>query len=284
MAPFLKKPKVIISTDLNSESFYPGEPVNTRIFISSQDKTKVRAGTVNLICTEVYWKLVSDGKHTRNQKTKGDLYRIEEEFLTPTELFPGTEISVQKSIILPADSPPTISGRVVNLSWQLDVKLDIPKTRDIHEKRAIIVRPITMATPVTEDGEFARSNRITKSNDEGDLALILDSDYGIAGKTLSGRFEVMPKQDISVDGVRVELEMNESAGTKSSKTVVDMVQLENEITFFPGAQRQWLFSLNIPDSAPPSFFMGNSSVEWRVKGILDKRRWKDFSVEYPIRL
>lgn len=284
MLSILKKPKADVTLDISGEPFYPGGTINVGIFISSQDRFTVRSGTVELVCTEVYWKVVSDGKSTRKQKFKRKLFKLKEEFLTNTEFSSGMALNETASVTLPSNVAPTVIGKTVNISWQLDVKLDVPKMRDIHEKRAITVLPMATAIPVSEESGFAPSNRVTNSSDEGDLTLTLDSGYASAGDTLRGSFEAVIQKDVSVEGIRVELEVKEKAGAKSSSTTVDLVQLEQKSSLAAGAYKQWKFTLKLPDTPLPTFHTSDSSVQWRVKGILNKRRKKDFSVDYPIQV
>jgi len=280
----LNKPKVDVSLDVDGKSYYPGETIKTGIHILSQDKFKVRSGSVELICTEEYWKMVSDGKSTRAQKYKRKLFRLKEQFLTSTEFSSGMALHERKSLTLPVDIPPTISGKTVNISWQLDVKLDVPKMRDIHKKHTLTVLPIAEAIPIGAKSDIIAPNRITTSSREGDLTLTLDSEYGAAGEMLLGSFEAEIKKDIDVEGVRVELEVKEKAGVKSSKTIADMVPLEDKTSLAGGTYKRWKFTLKIPDMLLPSVVISDSSVQWRVKGIFNKRLQKDFLVDLPIQV
>jgi hypothetical protein len=271
-----------VSLDVDGDSYYPGDTIKTGIHILSQDKFKVRSGSMDLVCTEEYWKMVSDGKTTRAQKYKRKLFRLKESFLTNTEFSSGMALNERKSLILPIDIPPTITGKSANISWQLDVKLDIPKMRDIHKKQALTVLPIANAIPVGGENDISASNRILKSSRDGDMTLTVDSSQCIAGETLCGTLETMIKKDISVEGVRVELEVKEKAGVKSSKTIADKVQLEEKIHLGAGSYQRWKFSLGIPEGTLPSCKISETSVQWRVKGIINKRMQKDFLIDLPI--
>ncbi|HEY96636.1 MAG TPA: hypothetical protein G4O16_00440 [Dehalococcoidia bacterium] len=278
----LNKPKVEVSVDVDGDSYYLGDTIKTRIHMLSQDKLKVRAGSMELACTEEYWKMVSDGKTTRAQKYKRKLFRLKESFLTSTEFSSGMALNERKSLILPVDIPPTIVGKSANISWQLDVKLDIPKMRDIHKKKTLTVLPIANAIPIGMENDIVVSNRILKPSRDGDITLTLDSSQCTAGVTLCGTLETMIKKDISVEGVRVELEVKEKAGVKSSKTIIDKVQLEEKTHFAVGSYKRWKFSLKIPEGTLPSYKISDTSVQWRVKGIINKRLKKDLQVELPI--
>ncbi|MFC1920013.1 hypothetical protein ACFLWX_04400 [Chloroflexota bacterium] len=81
----------------------------------------------------------------------------------------------------------------------------------------------------------------------------------------------MINKDISFSGIRAELEMEESAGTKSSKTVADFVMIEEKSSYVKGTLRQWSFELKFPDS-PLSINVSSSKIEWNVKGIIDRSK------------
>jgi hypothetical protein len=278
----LKKPEVDVSLDTGGKPYYPGETINAGIHILSQDRFKVRSGTIELVCTEVYWKMVSDGKSTRAQKYKRKLFRLKEEFLAGTEFSSGMALHERKNLILPVDIPPTISGKTANIGWQLDVKLDVPKMRDIHKKQTLTVLPVAEAIPAGRSGT-TELNKTTSSSD-GDLTLNLDSKYTGAGETIRGSLEAAIRKDISVEGVRVELEVKEKAGVKSSRTIADAVQLEEKTALSGGAYQRWRFTLKIPEGTLPGFKISETSVQWRVKGILNKRLKKDFTVDLPVRV
>jgi len=96
---------------------------------------------MELKCIEVYWKIVSNGKTTYNKKTRRNLFKFKEEFLGNTEFTQGMGLNESMSFTLPADMPPTISGKTVNISWQLDVKLNVANMRDIHILHLTKIKP-----------------------------------------------------------------------------------------------------------------------------------------------
>jgi hypothetical protein len=284
MPSFLKKPTADIALNISDGPFYPGSAINVGILISSQDSFPVRSGSAELACVESYWVMVSDGKTQRQQKKKRKLFESKEEFLGSTEFMWGMALNKSASFTLPADLPPTVCGKVVNIRYQLDVKLDVAKMRDIHKKCEITTLPIPTGTPDLEGSIHNLSSKVTTSSDEGELTLSLDSEHGAASETLHGSLEAMMKQDVSVREIRVELEVKESAGSISSKTIADAVMLEQQTSLARGSYRKWQFELKLPDAPLPNISTDKSSVVWLAKGIMDKGWKKDFSVTYPIQI
>jgi hypothetical protein len=284
MLSFLKKPNAAVTLNVKGGPFHPGDIVNLGISISSEDNFTLRSASAELNCIEVFWRLVSDGKSTRNQKTERNLFRFKEEFLGYTEFTSGMAINGSASFALPKDIPPSVSGKIANISWRLDVKLNIARMRDIHNKSLISVLPVATEIPLTEGSGGNPEAQVTATSDDGSLLLIIDSECGSAGKTLHGSLEAAPRKDLSFTEIRAELEMKESAGNKSSKTAADMVVLEEKSTLPDGTHERWSFELKIPDSAAPSVDVSSTKVEWNVKGILARSLKKDISVSCPIRV
>ena len=91
-------------------------------------------------------------------------------------------------------------------------------------------------------------------------------------------------RSVLIEEIRIELEVKESAGSKSSKKKADVAILEDKISLMGGGYRKWPFELKIPEAPPPTVQTEKSSVVWLLKGILDKRLRKDFRVIIPIQV
>ena len=277
---FLRKPKVDVSLDAGGGPFQSGDIVKLGVHISSQDSFKLRSATVEFKCVEVYWKTVSDGKSSRQQKMKRNLYKHKEELLGETEFSSGMALNQSASFTLPNNMPHTVIGKIVNIGWWFEVKLDVASMRDVKEKKAITVMAIPTAIAVGEDG----AKTATASSGDGQLALTIDSDQGAAGKTLKGTLEAAIEKDTRFDTVRVELGVKETAGEKKSSTAADKVVLEEQSSLEAGATRRWSFELTFPDSLQPSIAVSSSKIEWKMKGIIDKPMRRDFSTSIPLQV
>ena len=289
MLSFLHKPKADLAIDLDDKSIYPGDTLNMRLYLTPQENFRIRGGTVELTCTEVYWRMVTTttGKttSTSNRKFRRKLFKIKESFLGVTDLTSGMTLNQSASLTIPADAAPTISGKTASITWEIDAKLDIPKMRDIHEKRSLIVRSIPTAAAVDEKGWSSPSYSATFSSDQCDLNLSINTDTIGAGQSLQGSIEAQVKKKFDVRKVRVELEVREKAGNKSSAMVADSALLDGGPISFHGADfRRWQFRLKTPDNQLPSVATSSTSVRWLVKGIMDRRMKQDISVEKGIQV
>jgi len=289
MLSFLHKPKADLAIDLDDKSIYPGDTLNLRLYLTPRESFRIRSGTVELACTEVYWKLVTTttGKTTTtsNRKFTRKLFKLKESFLGATDLTSGMTLNQPVSMSIPADAPPTVSGKTASITWEIDAKLDIPKMRDIHEKRTLVVRSIPTAAAVDEKGWTSPSYSVTDSSDQCELKLSINTDTIGAGQSLRGTLEAQVKEQFDVRKVRVELEVEEKAGNKSSATVADSNVLDGgPISFYGADFRQWPFQLQIPDTPLPSVSTSSTGVHWCIKGIMDRRLKQDLSVEKGIQV
>ncbi len=289
MLSFLHKPEADLAIDLDDKDIYPGDTVNLRLYITPRESFRIRSGTVELTCTEVYWRMVTTttGKTTTtsNRKFRRKLYKLKESFLGATDLTSGMSLNQSASLTIPANAPPTVSGKTASITWELNAKLDIPKMRDIHEKRSLMVRSIPTAVAVDEKGWTSPSYSATDSADQCDLKLSVNTDIISAGQSLRGSLEAQVKEQFDVRKVRVELEVKEKAGNKSSAVIADSTVLDGGPISFHGADfMQWQFQLKIPDTPLPSVSTSSTSVNWRIKGIMDRRMKQDISVEKGIQV
>ena len=280
----LRRPKTDITLKISEGPLYPGSTVNVEVTVSAEENFSIRSGSVELICTEVYWQMVHTGKSVHAQRSKHKLLKVKEQFVNNTKFSLGTYIKKQVNLVIPDGLPPTVIGKTVNIGWQLKASLNVIKMRDIHEQIELAVQPIATAIPVFGESYSDPSNKASSSSDEGELTLFLKSELGTGGETLRGSLEFRVGKDISAREIRMELEVKESAGVKSSKTIADTVMLAEQTLLASGHYRKWPFELRIPDEPPPTVKTYNSSVIWLVKGIIDKPWKRDFSVIYPIQI
>ncbi len=118
--------------------------------------------------------------------------------------------------------------------------------------------------------------------DQCTLSLALSSTTVAEGEALEVSFRVELRQDLSVRGIRVELECQEKARDNVKWTVKDPVLLKNQEELTVGQILEWLLRLHVPKHRLPSTDVGYTLVVWRVKGILDRRGRLDLDVEHEI--
>lgn len=284
MISILQKPNADIYLEVKGGATNPGSSFEVRVNVTSMDNFSVRSGSVELTCTEVYWQIVSTGKTTYQQKCNQKLFKEKKSFLGETNFSIGASEGKTLKFDIPEGFPPSVCGKKVNISWQLKASLDVVKKRDISVKQSIKVEPIATVSLLNGHKGGGFGNITTSFSDNGDLSISLSSWSAAGGAVLKGRFETVMKKPLEVNGVRLELEVKEQAGTMSAKKTVEKIVLEEKTSLMSGGYREWPFELKIPDSPPISVKTEKSSVVWQVKGILDKRLSRDMKVSAQIQV
>ena len=82
----------------------------------------------------------------------------------------------------------------------------------------------------------------------------------------------------------MELECSEGAGTNGSETVEERVLLQEGASLSANEVQEWRFRLPVPEVLKPSLAISQTSVVWRVKGILARSRRADFQVEQVVQV
>jgi hypothetical protein len=283
MISILKKPKIDIEVKTPSSPLILGNTISIDILISPKESFEIRSGLVEFTCTEVHWQWVSHGKSSSVQKVKNVLLKMKEQYLDSTHLIAGTSIRESVNLLIPANLPPTVKGKIVDIRWQIKVSMNVIKLRDVHQKCEVPVLPAVVVLPRPKSSEREFSERRTKSSGTGELSMSLDSEI-TSGNTLYGALEIIVKKTLEARAIRVQLEVKESAGAKSSKRVMVVEILENKTTLVGGGYRKWKFSIKVPAKVPSTYSTEKSSVKWTLKGIIDKCWKRDFTVSVPIQV
>lgn len=86
-----------------------------------------------------------------------------------------------------------------------------------------------------------------------------------------GSFHVQVRQDLSVQGIRVELQCHEKAKGNEARTVKDLLLLKSQGVLAAGQTLEWPIRLRVPRHRLPSTKVHDTLVVWTVKGILDRQ-------------
>jgi hypothetical protein len=266
-----RRPKADISLEVSDEPYWPGDKVDVRVSLLPRDSFYVREGRIELVCIETYYLHFSEGEPI---KRKRELSRTEAPFLSETRVVEGLPCGGRGIISVPPEAPPTIKGDIAEISWQVRAAVDVAGTRDIHQSRDITV--LCQAPAPSPPGAAE------ETFDQCTLSLSLSSTTVGEGETLQGRFRVRLRQDLSVQGIRVELACQEKAKDKEVTTVKDLMLLKNQEVLAAGQVLEWPLRLHVPRHRLPSTKVHTTLVTWRVKGILDRSMREDLQVEQLI--
>ena len=142
MVSRLRRPKSKLDIQLfGGPSFHPGDTVKGRIDLNAQESFYIREGRIQLICDHVAhdyenreYRSGESGGYANN-RTLNRLVYLSEPFLTDTQVFPDADLHKDISCSLPDNVPPTMD----NVSWYVDVQLDIAKARDIRQQVGMVM-------------------------------------------------------------------------------------------------------------------------------------------------
>jgi sporulation-control protein spo0M len=291
MFDFLKggKAKLHVTLDRPMLPYYLGETVHAAVTIEGEKELKIEEARVALVCHEEYEYRYeshhrdSDGHHHTAVHTSWatDEQVIQQQVLMGQGAIPSNFMQTYEfSAAIPASAPPTCDGgRIVRVKWMVKATLDRKLAGDIEDKAELLV----FATPpgsMVSPGEFGYSNEPK----EATLAMALPCKEWVLGETVQGQFLIRPQKAFEATEVRVELvrveQVPRDRGNESKEEV--KVKLAGKTKFEPGQDLTFPFSVAIPSPRPVSGRTRNSSVTWRLRGVLARFLRGDTLVEEEI--
>jgi hypothetical protein len=266
-----RRPKADISLEVGEGPFWPGDRVDVRVSLSTRESLHVREARIELACIETYYVAASQGPPFKNTQV---LFLESTPLLSETRVIEGFPQGGSFSFSIPREAPPTVRGDVAEISWLVRAAVNVAEARDVHQSRDIIVlSPVPeRSPPQTAEETYAQCT----------LSLSLSSTTVGEGETLQGVFRVEVRQNLGVQGIRVDLECQEKARDKVVWTVKDPVLLKGQEELTAGQILEWPLRLHVPKHRLPSTETHDTLVVWRVKGILDRRGRLDLDVEQKI--
>jgi hypothetical protein len=293
MVYHLRRPKAGLDLQLVDGPIYSGGTVAVLLSLSPQESFQVRKGQVDLTCIETYWESVTVRIHerrgtrteTRTEMRTRQLVHLSKLFLDHTSLSTGVPYRYEISITLPNDAPPSVRGSTASICWYLEAFWDVVRALDIHQERDVVIltRPLVEVTGGTR--ESSSLTTAASMYEECTLSLSLPSAQVRTGEILEGTLCAQARQTLDISEVRVELECSERAGVKTTTTVESREVLQEGASLVANEVREWPFQLRVPEVLLPSITsIHETSVVWRVRGILSRRMRTDFSVEEVVQV
>jgi sporulation-control protein spo0M len=291
MFDFLKggKAKLHVTLDRPMLPYYLGEPVRATVTIEGEKELKIQEARVALVCHEEYeyryesHHTDSDGHHHTDVHSSWatDEMVVQQQQLMGQGAIPGSFMqSYEFAAAIPAGAPATCDGgRIVRVKWLVKATLDRKLAGDIEGKAELLVfaaPPGSMASP----GEFGVSNEPK----EAALALALPCQEWALGETIQGQLLVRPQKAFDATEVRVELVRVEyvprDRGNENKEEV--KVKVAGKTKLQPGQDLTFPFSLAIPSPRPVSGGTRNSTITWKLRGVLARFMRGDTVVEEEI--
>ncbi len=272
MVSRLRSPNADLTIDLDEGPHQLGKAITGRVTLLPGESFHMRGGKVEFICTETYWKMVRRTTRMGSAETNESAATIIREYSQP--IFNGAEIAnlmPQVSDInftIPLNAPPTVQGRVCNITWRLKATLDVARARDISREFDLVVLPVPRESSVGGSGPPAENAMEVAQLAECDLNLSLATLRVSVGENMEGVFRIFPKEGFAPEAVRVELIRLEKAGTSQADLSVGSLEFKTAEATKTADAMEFPFSLPIPECLLATVSVHETSVSWRVRGTL----------------
>ncbi len=195
-------------------------------------------------------------------------------------------------LTVPPDAPPTHTGKVSRVFYELSARVDIALGRDLKVRQAFGVMPLP------REHVDVQPSRVCYPDDEGRgfwssllepdlrMELTVDRDRVRRGETIRGSFRVETEKSLDVRQVHVRLVGHEQSEAQSHK---DAHQHKGEPTPIHAPRLiapSWSteFSLPAEVEGPPTAKGNLFSMDWFVEIALDVPWAKDPTIRAPITL
>jgi len=218
--------------DLHRNDLLPGQLAKARVHIEVRKDIEARGLVAALIATE-QWQFRRRQGSGSNARTvtiteHEELRRVPVMLLGPTNLRAGDVRDFDFEMPVPPLGPASLDATVSGLSWELEVKLDVPNGMD-----SSIVTPIRVLQPtallragVVRVGQFALFGAAEGATEGARGTLELDPVPLCVGKAFTGRLTIETDKPQKLQEIRVEVRVKATSTVPSG--------LEEEITAWAG--------------------------------------------------
>jgi hypothetical protein len=281
---FLKKDIVKLEITLDRQTYQPGDQINGRVTLQVDNEIKTRGAKISIFCQEKYQ--VRHRTHSskggsstsyqwKTQTREVFSQEILNEIELPAHFYQASDFSWQ----VDSEALPSVTGKIVKVSWWAKATLDRPKAVDANTEAGFVV-----TIPIPGD-QYHQSQELASvgsndSPDEVDLSLWLPRTDWELGETIRGKLVMTAHKDLKLSDIRIELvqceDVPESSGNTNESKVVETLAKGTVLT--AGQSLSLPFQLTIPEQGLASFSGSNSSVTWTLTGILARRLATDYHV------
>jgi hypothetical protein len=218
--------------DLERNDLLPGQLAKGHLRLEARKDVEARGLVAALIATE-HWQVRRRQGSGNNSRTvivteRDELRRVPVMLLGPTNLRAGEVRDFDFEMPVPPLGPASLDAKVSGLSWDLEVKLDVPNGMD-----SSIVTPIRVLQPtallragVVRVGQFALFGAAEGATDGARGSLELDPVPLCVGKAFTGRLTIETDKPQKLQEIRVEIRVKATSTVPSG--------LEEEITAWAG--------------------------------------------------
>ncbi len=264
---------VEITTD--REVYCAGDTVEANVDITAEKPCVVEEGIVSLLCWYGYEYSGSDNstRYTETRQAAG-----QNAILAGRRLLPGEKVTEVFRAAIPADSPPTAAGILVQVRWEVNVELKMAgvDSRGRHPVRVLSSPVEQMPDPDSRGGQFA-GYELRTSVDRSTVRL---------GDAVEGKVTVTPQSTLKANTIELSLVYREKVSTGSvwawsHPKSIDLTVAENP-DLPAGVPSTYPFSIPVPTNAFPTLKTPYFENSWVLWAKVNRRFRKDEAVEVPI--
>jgi hypothetical protein len=215
---------VVWQVELERDALLPGTMTAGHVRLTPQRAIETRGVIAALIATE-HWQWTqtttdSQGHtSTRTVTEREELRRLPVQLLRETVLEPGRTIELPLEVPVPPLGPASLDATVAGLTWELEVKLDVPGGFD-----SAIVIPVRVLQPtallragVVRVRQFALYPAASSETDGANAELELEPMPLCVGQPFTGRLAIETDAPMQLQEVRLELRVKVRATVSSGR-------------------------------------------------------------------
>jgi hypothetical protein len=218
--------------ELERDALLPGQIAKGKLRLEVGKDIEARGLVAALIATE-HWQVRRRQGSGSNSRTvivteRDELRRVPVALLGPTNLRAGEVRDFEFEMPVPPLGPASLDAKVSGLSWELEIKLDVPNGMD-----SSIVTPIRVLQPtallragVVRVGQFALFGAAEGATEGARGTLELEPVPLVIGKAFAGRLTIETDKPQKLQEIRVEVRVKAQSTVPSG--------LEEEITAWAG--------------------------------------------------
>ncbi|MGD9093908.1 MAG: hypothetical protein PVF74_13750 [Anaerolineales bacterium] len=271
--------RIDIQLDRPEGPYYPGDVVRATIDLHGEKDLTVRQFTAGLLFWEQYTSEDSDGDSSTRSVT--DEFLDQDILMKEDQLYDGFYRSFQVAFHLPNDAAPPYQSTIIQSGWGLRAMLDVGKRSDINEYVTIplLVSPRMSGAQAGKYGDASHP-------DKGEMHLQLPRLEWIEGESVKGVLSVAPRETLNVKEIRVQLTRQQRVHAKRVSIkhidVASKEKLDGKSRLEPTQAYEFPFCLPINVDNCPTRGTENTTVAYRLEGVLSRRFRKDFTVKTEI--
>ena len=281
-----------MSAHVKGGPFLPGDQVDVELIWPARQDCCFKEVSLDLVCRETFWYTVKatgaafvgnyPGHGEENYtgtpytaagrpgryKTSKELVRLSSHVALVNQELDQTTLRGIARFQLPAAAPPSIKGETACVEWELRAQLASSVSEDYTLGKITVLS--NSAGNIGNQASHHGSEVRPAAPSQCEVALSLPEGSVRTGQALNGILKAKALNDISVTKIQAELECWEQAAAKQSSAVYSAAELQGRSLLYAGQEYQWPFQLQIPDRLLPSAILDETSVVWRVKGIIGR--------------